>query len=388
VKSLGAASERFESLLRRVFTVALLAISFEIVANFYFQYQFLQPVPALTAISLLLVSQLALVASAWFGHGRSLWFGAHSLLALFILMLWPSQVEDAAALGQDFKPWVWWALGIASLSAAIAWRNAFSWLYIAINPIVWLFISLHPSSGPVLLADSLRDSSYLLLFPLVLAALLATLRSWIAGVDEANAEAIASAIARARVDASERERQRLDALVHDQVLHALLSAAAAETETEQRAAAALATESIGKLEQIDDETDPLATVSANGLFRALRKAALRLNPEVRVSLSASEPLAIGSAPAEALTAATIQALENALQHAEAADITLDMRASKQLVEVSVRDNGKGFLIDRVPRNRLGLQTSIIQRVNAIGGDAEIISKPGSGTSVTLRWSVK
>lgn len=386
MRVLGAAGERFESLLRRVFTVALLAISIEIVANFYFQFELLRPAPALVAIGLLLATQIGLIASTWFGHARSFWFGLHALVSLVILTTWPAQVADAAALEAGFRPWIWWALGVASISASIAWRSPLAWAFVVMNPAVWLLVSLQPSAGPVLLADSLRDTTYLLLFPAILGALIMVIRAWVAGVDEASAEAIQTAISRARTDASERERQRIDALVHDQVLHTLLSAAAAKTPEEQGSAANLALESIRKLEQIDVDTDPNASVSASGLFRALRKAALRLSPEVNISLSTSDGRAISASAAEAITAATIQALENALQHSEAADIALDMSATPQRVEVSVTDDGKGFIIDRVPRNRIGLQTSIIQRVQSVGGDALITSKPGAGTKVTLRWS--
>ena len=384
MKNLGAASERFESLLRRVFTIALLAISFEIIANFYFQFDLLAPVPALSALVALLVTQVALIASTWLGSARSLWFGIHSLVTLAIAVAWPLQVADPAALDSDFKPWVWWAIGIASLSASIAWNNLFAWIYIVVNPIAWLVISLQPEAGEVLLADSLRDATYLLLFPALLGALISVLRSWVAGVDEASAEAISSAIARARVDAAERERQRLDALVHDHVLHTLLSAAGATTVEDKTAAATLARESIARLEQVEYDSDPKASVSASGLFRSLRKAAIRLSPEVNISLSTSDGRSVSAAAAEALTAATIQALENALQHSEAADIAIEMRATPQQLEITVTDNGKGFIIDRVPRNRIGLQTSIIQRVQAVGGDALITSRPGAGTRVTLR----
>lgn len=384
MKNLGAASERFESLLRRVFTIALLAISFEIIANFYFQFDLLAPVPALSALVALLVTQVALIASTWLGSARSLWFGIHSLVTLAIAVAWPLQVADPAALDSDFKPWVWWAIGIASLSASIAWNNLLAWIYIVVNPIAWLVISLQPEAGEVLLADSLRDATYLLLFPALLGALISVLRSWVAGVDDASAEAISSAIARARVDAAERERQRLDALVHDHVLHTLLSAAGATTVEDKTAAATLARESIARLEQVEYDSDPKASVSASGLFRSLRKAAIRLSPEVNISLSTSDGRSVSAAAAEALTAATIQALENALQHSEAADIAIEMRATPQQLEITVTDNGKGFIIDRVPRNRIGLQTSIIQRVQAVGGDALITSRPGAGTRVTLR----
>jgi signal transduction histidine kinase len=386
VRYQGAASERFEALLKRVFTVALLAISVEVLANFALQLPLLSVVVAVSAVGLLLASQLVLILSAWLGRARRVWFGLHSLLTMALLATWSLQVPDATVLPVGFQPWVWWALGMASLGSALAWPNIWSWLYIFANPALWLWVRLQPSAGPFDLADVLRDTSYLLLFPAVLAALMWALRTWVAGVDEANAQAITSAIERARVDAIERERQRLDALVHDQVLHTLLSAAHAENDQQRATAAALAVESIQQLQAIDSEVDPMATVSISGLFRSLRKAALRHNPEISVSLNASGPPALPKAAAEALTAATIQAIENAMQHANAAAIRLTMTATPTAVEISVSDNGKGFSIERISKNRIGLQTSIIRRVEAVGGQAQVQSKPGAGTTVKLRWA--
>jgi signal transduction histidine kinase len=54
-----------------------------------------------------------------------------------------------------------------------------------------------------------------------------------------------------------------------------------------------------------------------------------------------------------------------------------------MVKIVISDDGVGFRVSRIPRSRLGLRLSIIQRVETIGGRVFIDSKPGSGTNIVL-----
>jgi signal transduction histidine kinase len=54
--------------------------------------------------------------------------------------------------------------------------------------------------------------------------------------------------------------------------------------------------------------------------------------------------------------------------------------------VEVRDNGKGFNPERLPKDRLGISTSIKARMELIGGKAQVSSTPGNGTTVILSWA--
>jgi signal transduction histidine kinase len=55
------------------------------------------------------------------------------------------------------------------------------------------------------------------------------------------------------------------------------------------------------------------------------------------------------------------------------------------IEIEVGDTGRGFAIPEVPRERLGLRVSILERVANAGGAANIDSVLGEGTVVTIRW---
>ena len=53
------------------------------------------------------------------------------------------------------------------------------------------------------------------------------------------------------------------------------------------------------------------------------------------------------------------------------------------LEVTVRDRGAGFDLDRVDRARLGLRRSIAERTADCGGQAAVWSAPGQGAVVRL-----
>jgi signal transduction histidine kinase len=53
------------------------------------------------------------------------------------------------------------------------------------------------------------------------------------------------------------------------------------------------------------------------------------------------------------------------------------------VEVFVRDRGKGFDVETVAEDRMGVKGSIIDRMARHGGSATIRSEPDDGTEVRL-----
>jgi signal transduction histidine kinase len=78
-------------------------------------------------------------------------------------------------------------------------------------------------------------------------------------------------------------------------------------------------------------------------------------------------------------------LNNILKHAKATTITVSIQYSKDLLSITVLDNGIGFDVDKTigeSPNGLGLR-NIIYRAKLIGGIIDIRSNPSSGTSTTL-----
>jgi two-component system NarL family sensor kinase len=94
---------------------------------------------------------------------------------------------------------------------------------------------------------------------------------------------------------------------------------------------------------------------------------------------------IPAAAALALVRAAEEALRNAERHSGAGSAALRLAPAGDGVVVTISDGGAGFDPARVPASRRGVRVSVVERMRAAGGTAAVRSRPGAGTTVTLRW---
>jgi hypothetical protein len=96
---------------------------------------------------------------------------------------------------------------------------------------------------------------------------------------------------------------------------------------------------------------------------------------------------IPSHAVDALLAARDEAFRNVERHAGTDHARLGVRVpAPETVELDVVDDGCGFRPDQVPPGvHLGLRLSIEARMRRAGGSAHVVSAPGRGTRVVLRW---
>jgi signal transduction histidine kinase/phage shock protein PspC (stress-responsive transcriptional regulator) len=85
----------------------------------------------------------------------------------------------------------------------------------------------------------------------------------------------------------------------------------------------------------------------------------------------------------ALVSAAREAMVNAAKHSGTASIDVYGEVGDDVVEVFVRDRGRGFDTTLVEQDRMGVRGSILNRMQRHGGVAEIRSAPGDGTEVRL-----
>lgn len=78
----------------------------------------------------------------------------------------------------------------------------------------------------------------------------------------------------------------------------------------------------------------------------------------------------------------IEALNNALKHAQAKEVRVFIQCQPQGTCVHVSDNGRGFEMATLPAGGLGLHT-MRERAELLGGTLRIVSAPQQGTSVCL-----
>jgi len=76
-------------------------------------------------------------------------------------------------------------------------------------------------------------------------------------------------------------------------------------------------------------------------------------------------------------------LENVVRHSGATTAEVEVIADPRNVTIMITDKGTGFDPAAVARDRLGLRTSVVERMAAVGGRAQIWSAPGEGTSVII-----
>jgi signal transduction histidine kinase/ligand-binding sensor domain-containing protein len=84
---------------------------------------------------------------------------------------------------------------------------------------------------------------------------------------------------------------------------------------------------------------------------------------------------------------TKEALNNILKHAEAEEVQIKMALHGDDLKLSIEDNGKGFCQQEVSRFGNGLK-NMKKRMEDIGGQFEISSRPGEGTVIKIRLRLK
>ncbi len=128
-----------------------------------------------------------------------------------------------------------------------------------------------------------------------------------------------------------------------------------------------------------------------GLVPALRRMAddTATVGRLKVSFSADglEQLRLPTAVEVAVYRTVQEILNNAVKHAAAKTVQVLLQQVAEGLQVVVADDGAGFEVGATLQraaveNRLGLQ-GIRQRMELLGGSAEILSRPGEGTTARL-----
>jgi signal transduction histidine kinase len=200
---------------------------------------------------------------------------------------------------------------------------------------------------------------------------------------------------RARVvAASDETRRRIERDLHDGTQQRLVSlglelrAAEAMTPPElaqlrsqlSNTAKGLA-EAVEELQEISRGIHP-AILSKGGLGPALRTLARRSAIPVELELDSDHRL---PEPIEAATYYVVsEALTNAAKHSRASVVWVEVDTGGRAVRVSIRDDGVGGAAPGEGSGLLGLK----DRVEALGGEIELESPSGSGTSLRVKIPVK
>jgi signal transduction histidine kinase len=308
---------------------------------------------------------------------------------LVALITWPIGLTDDHWTSPD-RPWLWFLVTVATAAAAIALPVWMATFYLLLAPLLYGIIRSSASGGDVHPALASLDVIYAVILGGAVLIIVTMLRGAAAAVDAAQATALSRYVDAVREHATEVERVQVDSIVHDSVLTTLLSAGKADTPESKAMAARMAQDAIGHLQrETSTTTVDAGDVTVAALADRIGLAASTLSSIIDVRIVSIGDGAIPAAAAEALYSASLQAMVNSLQHAGDGDgVTHWVLVTSQAdgsVLIEVGDTGRGFSMEEIPVERLGLRVSIIDRVSNAGGSVEVDSVPGEGTAIRLLW---
>jgi signal transduction histidine kinase len=218
----------------------------------------------------------------------------------------------------------------------------------------------------------------------------ARLHDWVASLLDENADLVAELrSSRTRiVEAVQRERRRLEQDLHDGAQQRLMAIQIKLRIAEQLAPG-------GDLAELLEEINADAALAvdelrmlARGIYppvlrdfgpaTALRAVAATRSGAVRVI---DRGIGRTSDPIEAAVYfCACEAIQNAAKHAgAAARVTVTLGRRQRTVELTIDDDGKGFVAEHHDRG-MGL-TGMRDRIEAVGGRFKINSNPGQGTRI-------
>lgn len=176
-----------------------------------------------------------------------------------------------------------------------------------------------------------------------------------------------------------QERAELAAHVHDSVLHTLTLIQRSAHDPREVARLARSQERELRTWLYAPRADPDQTFAA-----AVQKIVGEVEDRHGVPI---EVVCVGDTPLDERLAATLQAareaMVNAAKYAESPTVSVYAEVEGDEVTIFVRDRGRGFDMDRIPDDRMGVRGSIVGRMKRNGGKATIRTAPGEGTEVRL-----
>jgi signal transduction histidine kinase len=218
----------------------------------------------------------------------------------------------------------------------------------------------------------------------------------------ATAQTVESDRLRQQIESAEKERERWARELHDDALQGLAAirinlATALQSEAEDRTAriegaaeTALANleNQINELNRLINDLRPAALerLGLAGALQALTEecsARAGVEVEAKIEIAAEQSGEEPSRDEERIVYRLVQeALTNIVKHANASRIEVSAEELIDEVRILVRDDGDGFDLAAKAGGR-GL-TGMRERIELFGGEIEVSSNPGEGTSISAR----
>ncbi len=336
------------------------------------------------AVAASVVMPTALIVVAWLAPSSVTHVYARSITVLFVAaqVAWVPFMTVASA---DQAPWLQSVNGIPCVIAAVAWRHRWVWAYVfAQLPVVAI-------SGYFAVGDGWRDPLLAGVLSVMFGGILAGVGLAIVAAADRQDQVADVARAQASIEAStrtrEREQARINGMVRDEVMSALVLAAREERSPGVVARAKAALVHIGTISAVEEKPQDYTPV---GVIAALRAITEDSGGAVEFWHTNSSRTPVPADVVQSIIEAVTEAVRNSLVHGGDEDGLVQrlvrVTMADHSIVVKVEDTGRGFNVASVPARTLGIRVSIMKRMKSLrGGDAVIESRPGRGTVVTVSW---
>jgi signal transduction histidine kinase len=380
-------SRRIEVVLATMMSVFGVLFAALTLPAFVEQFGELRPaVGLMTAVlvyGLVLLAALAALLHQW---TRPV-FAATGVLYLGSLALWPVVVDGA--FDAPTIPWLFQLAGVPCalvVASARRWPTALVYTLLVSASIGGIRIT--PAGGGVSLDTAVLDASYASELGIALLLVVVAVRRAARQVDSAQGAAL-NRYADAQIDeATESERTRTDALVHDRVLTTFLSAAAAQTPEAKALAASMAADTMTVLSRATVASHVGPKVRLADLLGRIRTDAGAIGERFEFAMRDVRDHFVPESVADAIVSAAVQAMTNSVKHAGGPEVprsVLVKGGADGAVCIHVEDRGRGFDPSKVASERLGLRVSIIERMSRVNGAVDLRTAIGEGTEFVLSW---
>lgn len=343
--------------------------------------------PRIVMLLVVYVPLVAMLLACVIGRGVRVASGGFAVLYTAALAAWPFVVDRSRAVA-DQQPWIFFLVNVGVVAAMLAFPLWLQFLWAVLLPFVYGYVRLAQGgfAGDFWMTTAF-DVSFTLILGVIIISLGWMFRSVAAGVDDVRGRAVSAYAAAAAAAAAEEERVAMSALMHDSVLAALIAAERAEGERARDLAVVMAREALTRLANTEaavaqeGSDEPVATAQ---IVVELRRALSEIGADAVVEERGGVGLVPGRA-ARALVLAARQALGNAMTHAGGRGLHIVAEGhGDDGISVTISDTGPGFDLDHIGEDRLGIRASIIARMAAVAGTAEI-SSDDRGTEIVLGW---
>ncbi|KUG60149.1 MULTISPECIES: sensor histidine kinase [Kocuria] len=318
------------------------------------------------------------------------------LVALAVLTL--PLAWTGTAPPQD--PWVEPFILLAAAATVVAWSIELAVAYLVSVTVFYVLVMVRITEAADVMGV-LFDATSRIAFGVVLVVLISLVYRGGQNADQVYAAAIAQELQLNRSRSQAEEQERLDRLIHDNVMAALLDAGRAPgpvqrrtRELAQRALEVLAIEE----RRAEGKGTTMVHTLLDDLLEALSpwRSRVRFNSITPYIRPPGEPRPlIPVETAQALVQAVTEAVSNSARHAGTAVtyVTMDgdvcpptpINPEGFFLRFQVLDRGRGFQVRSIDSRRLGVRVSILGNVRHVGGAVDVDSAPGRGTRVTILW---